>query len=119
MGGTIKVLRTVPQECYSGTRRVILSAKDIGLSKDIIVDSAETYKYFHHPLCIYVVDDDNVYPIVVSQTPDTPHGQKASPDIIMFVQHFANALKELADMNIDGGDFFCMIDQYKNNFLAF
>ena len=29
MGGTIKVLRTVPQECYSGTRRVILSILSI------------------------------------------------------------------------------------------
>lgn len=92
-----------------------LYTKDTGLSKDIIVDSAETYKYFNHPLCIYVVEDNNVFPIVVSQTPFTPFKQKVSPDIIMFVQHFASTLKELADMDIDSGDFFDMIEQYRDN----
>lgn len=94
-----------------------LHTKDTGLSKDIIVDSAETYKYFNHPLCVYAVEADKAFPIIVSKNTYSPFGQNVPNDIIMFVQYFANALKELADMNIDGGDFFDMVGKYKNNSL--
>lgn len=88
---------------------------DSGLSKDIIVDCGENYKYYNHPLCIYVVEDDNmsVYPVTVSATPQAPFGNNVPPDITAFVQNSVNILKGVADVTISGGEFFDYLDTYQ------
>lgn len=89
--------------------------RSTGLSKDIIVDCGENYKYYNHPLCVYVVEDDDisVYPITVSTTPQAPFGNNVPPDITAFVQNSVNILKGVADVTISGGEFFDYLDTYQ------
>lgn len=89
--------------------------RSTGLSKDIIVDCGENYKYYNHPLCIYVVEDDNVsvYPVTVSTTLQAPFGNNVTSDIIAFVQNSVNILKGVADIEIGAGDFFNYLHEYR------
>lgn len=90
--------------------------RSTGLSKDIIVDCGENYKYYNHPLCVYVVEDDDisVYPITVSTTPQAPFGNNAPSDIIAFIQNSVNILKGVADIEIGAGDFFNYLHEYRD-----
>lgn len=90
--------------------------RSTGLSKDIIVDCGENYKYYNHPLCIYVVGDDNVsvYPVTVSTTPQAPFGNNIPSDIVAFVQNSVNILKGVADIEIGAGDFFNYLHEYRD-----
>ena len=92
-----------------------VTKEDSGLSKDIIIDCGENYKYYNHPLCIYVVEDDNfsVYPVIVSSTPRAPFGNSVPPDIIAFVQNSVEILKGIADVTMSGGEFFDYLDAYQ------
>ena len=42
-------------------------AKNTGLPFDIIVDCGRTYEYYGHPLCLYIVNGDNVMPINITK----------------------------------------------------
>ena len=44
-----------------------LYAKNTGLPFDIIVDCGRTYEYYGHPLCLYIVNGDNVIPINITK----------------------------------------------------
>lgn len=89
-----------------------LKDTDTGLSCDIIVDCGERYKKFNHPLCIYVVNGDEVVPVTVSEFPKTEEMNKVPIDVISFIIDNATLLKEFADMNISGPKFFNAIDSY-------
>mgnify|MGYP006928560087 CR=1 FL=1 len=98
-----------------------LSPKDTGLSKGILVDCGENYKYYNHPLCLYVISDNNVdvFPVTISNTPHTIKDFIIPSDIISFIQNSCSILKKLADMEISGGEFFDYVDAYKNTHQEF
>lgn len=92
-----------------------LSAKETGLSKDIIVDNGENYKIFNHPLCVYIVEGDSVFPITVDSNPVSPYGFDAPKDITIFIEHNRELLKNFADLNIDAPEFFNNIRSFAKN----
>lgn len=91
-----------------------LPQKDTGLSKDILVDTGENYKFFNHPLCIYIIDGENVYPVTVSNSPKSPTGIEIPMDIMFFVQRSVRILQEVADIKIGADIFFDYIENYKD-----
>lgn len=91
-----------------------LSPKDTGLSKGILVDCGENYKYYNHPLCLYIVENEKgVTPVIVSDIPFSNKGRHIPKDIMLFVQKSQDILERLANMEISGGEFFDYIDKYK------
>lgn len=84
-----------------------LYAKNTGLPFDIIVDCGRTYEYCGHPLCLYIVNGDNVMPINI--TKNIKHSSECPIEIAMFIQDNYNALCAFANMEIDGPDFFDII----------
>jgi hypothetical protein len=88
-----------------------LYAKNTGLPFDIIVDCGRTYEYCGHPLCLYIVNGDNVIPINI--TKNIKHSSECPIEIAMFIQDNYNALCAFANMEIDGPDFFDIIKDYK------
>ena len=82
-----------------------LPMRETGLSKDIIVDTGETYIWCKHELCLYVVEGDNVYPVLISDTPTSPTGKEVPEDIATFIKDNIVILTQVADMEIDGGVF--------------
>ncbi len=88
-----------------------LYAKNTGLPFDIIVDCGRTYEYCGHPLCLYIVNGDNVMPINI--TKNIKHSSECPIEIAMFIQDNYNALCAFANMEIDGPDFFDIIKDYK------
>ena len=88
-----------------------LYAKNTGLPFDIIVDCGRTYEYYGHPLCLYIVNGDNVMPINI--TKNIKHSSECPIEIAMFIQDNYNALCAFANMEIDGPDFFDIIKDYK------
>lgn len=99
---------------YAKTRRdeelsenvTYLPTTDTNLSADIIVDSGESYLYYNHPLCLYVVKDDKVYPATISSDPSTIDGYQIPDDIRLFIVQNISLLTDLANMKIDGSAFF-------------
>lgn len=88
------------------------STKNTGLSKDIIVDTGENYKYYNHPLCLYIVGkEDDVYPVTISNTPKSPTEIEIPVDIIVFIQNSIKPLSDVANIEIGAFDF---IDYLKN-----
>ncbi len=85
--------------------------KNTGLPFDIIVDCGRTYEYCGHPLCLYIVNGDNVIPINI--TKNIKHSSECPIEIAMFIQDNYNALCAFANMEIDGPDFFDIIKDYK------
>ena len=83
-----------------------LPTKTTGLSHDIIVDCGETYRVFNHDLCLYVVNGDNVYPVLIAEQPTCPLNIDVPSDIKLFIQNNMDALIQFANMKIGGGDFF-------------
>lgn len=67
-----------------------LYAKNTGLPFDIIVDCGRTYEYYGHPLCLYIVNGDNVMPINI--TKNIKHSSECPIEIAMFIQDNYNAL---------------------------
>jgi len=90
-----------------------LKTKDTGLSCDIIVDCGETYKLYNHPLCVYIVNGNDVEPVVVSSTPFSPKGKSVPTDVASFIQNCLSTLTGFANLKIDGGDFYDVIEGYK------
>ena len=89
-----------------------LPMRETGLSKDIIVDTGETYIWCKHELCLYVVEGDNVYPVLISDSPTSPTGNEVPEDIATFIRDNVVILTQVADMEIDGGRFFDALDEY-------
>lgn len=85
-----------------------IAKKDSGLSCDIIIDSGgENYKYYNHPLCLYIVGEgDNVYPVTISNTPKSPTGMEIPFDVIIFIQRSIKELQEVSENTISGGEFY-------------
>lgn len=92
-----------------------LSKKDTGLSEDIIVDCGETYKIYNHKLCLYIVKNSEVYPVSLSDNPTSPTGAALPLDIERFIRDEVDVLVKFANMEIDGGDFFDAIKNWKLN----
>lgn len=83
-----------------------LSKEQTNLSVDIIVDCGETYKWYRHPLCLFIVNGDSVIPVTISQVPKGPNGVIIPPDVISFIKHNIKLLTDFANMVIDGPDFY-------------
>lgn len=92
-----------------------LSKNDTGLSSDVIVDTGETYKYSNHPLCLYVVDGKNVHPVSITEVPSSFDGYNVPNDIIIFIRQNLNTLIEVADLKIDGYEFFERIEEWEKS----
>jgi len=92
-----------------------LSKKDTSLSKDIIVDRGETYKIYNHSLCLYIVNNNEAYPVLISNTPTCPIGIDIPSDIETFIRNEVEVLTKFANMEIDGWEFFDAIRDYKNS----
>lgn len=88
-----------------------LKSDSTGLSCDIIVDCGETYKYFNHPLCLYIVNGEDVFPVLIAEQPSAPRGEKIPMDVIVFIQQNLQALRDLANLEISGDEFFDLIDK--------
>lgn len=83
-----------------------LTKKDTDLSVDIIVDSGETYKYYNHPLCLFVVDNDTVHPVTISPNPSSNDDYLIPKDVIAFIEQNFITLIDFANLKIDGSVFF-------------
>ena len=90
-----------------------LHQRDTGLPCDIIVDCGKTYEYYNHPLCLYVVNGNNVYPVDIVK--DTTSSLEIPSEIIMFIKDNYDSLCAFANMEIDGPEFFDIIESYKNS----
>lgn len=95
-----------------------LHKRDTGLSRDIIVDCGKTHKYYNHPLCLYIVSGNDVFPVNIIRDTTSLHGVPS--DILMFIKDNYDALCSFANMEIDGPYFFDIIESYKkgNNILV-
>jgi hypothetical protein len=80
---------------------------------NIIIDTGETYKYYKHPMCLYVVTGETVTPVTISSNPEV-YGDRdhVSSDVIQFIIDNQTLLKQVADMTIDGWDFYDGIEKY-------
>lgn len=83
-----------------------------GLPCDIIVDCGKTYEYYNHPLCLYVVKGNNVYPVDIARSATSP--SEIPSEVLMFIEENYDSLCAFANMEIDGPDFFDIIESYKN-----
>lgn len=92
-----------------------LPTKTTGLSHDIIVDCGETYRVFNHDLCLYVVNGDDVYPVLIAEQPTCPLNIDVPSDIKLFILDNMDALIQLANMKIGGGDFFDILKSQKKD----
>lgn len=90
-----------------------LHQRDTGLPCDIIVDCGKTYEYYNHPLCLYVVNGNNVYPVDIVK--DTTSSLEIPSEIIMFIKDNYDSLCAFANMEIDGPEFFDIVESYKNS----
>lgn len=72
---------TIDEELTEGV--TYLYAKNTGLPFDIIVDCGRTYEYCGHPLCLYIVNGDNVMPINI--TKNIKHSSECPIEIAMFI----------------------------------
>jgi hypothetical protein len=90
-----------------------LTREQTNLSKDIIVDTGATYKHYKYPLCLYVVNGDDVTPVTISSNPEV-YGDRdhVSSDVIQFIIDNQTLLEQVADMTIDGWDFYDGIEEY-------
>jgi hypothetical protein len=66
----------------------------------------------NNELCLYVVEGDNVYPVLISDTPTSPTGNEVPKDIATFIRDNIVILTQVADMEIDGGRFFDALEEY-------
>lgn len=82
-----------------------LSKKETNLPFDIFVDCGETYKYFNHPLCLYIVNGENVFPVILSENPYSPSGETVPKEVFDFIRQNLDILVNVANMTIDEGDF--------------
>ena len=85
-----------------------LHQRDTGLPCDIIVDCGKTYEYYNHPLCLYVVNGNNVYPVDIVK--ETTSSLEIPSEIIKFIKDNYNTLCAFANMEIDGPEFFDIIE---------
>lgn len=84
-----------------------------GLSADIIVDCGETYKYYDHPLCLFVVDGEDVYPVTISHNSSAIEEYNIPDDVVLFIRQNINTLIAFADLKIDGAEFFDSLKAWK------
>ena len=91
-----------------------LYTRDTNLSHDIIVDCGETYIYYHHALCMYVVEGEKVHPVLISPNPSTIEDYNIPDDIRSFITQHITLLTDLADLKISGGTFFKALEDAKN-----
>ena len=89
-----------------------LHQKDTGLPCDIIVDCGKTYEYYNHPLCLYMVRENKVKPVVISK--DVTPSIETPNEIVEFIKDNYDVLCAFANMEIDGPDFYDIIESYKN-----
>ena len=89
-----------------------LDKKFTKLPCNIIVDTGETYKYYNHPLCLYVVDGDNVIPVTIESQPRIKEGYKVPPEVLPFIMDNITALTDVANFKISGSQFFDSIRMY-------
>ena len=91
-----------------------MPSKDTKLPYDIIIDCGETYKYFKHPLCLYVVNGESndpnteVIPVTISKNPSVINGTNTLnvTPIINFIRDNEEYLIKLANLEISGPEFF-------------
>lgn len=79
------------------------------LSVDIIVDTGDSYSIFNHPLCLYVVNPENVglvYPVTISSNPQTINGNMIPNDVREFIVDNVQLLTDVANLTISGGEFY-------------
>lgn len=88
-----------------------LHIEETGLPYDIIVDCGKTYEFYNHPLCLYIVNGNDVIPIDITE--DINVSSNCPPEIVMFIKDNYGALCAFANMEIDGPDFFDIIKDYK------
>lgn len=92
-----------------------LSKKETKLPYDIFIDCGETYKYFNHPLCLYIINNDDVYPVILSENPYSPFNDKVPIEISDFIKANLDILVNVANMIIDEGDFLTELVTRINN----
>lgn len=91
-----------------------LHQKDTGLHSDIIVDCGKSYELYNHPLCLYIVNENNVIPVDI--VPNIDANSSGIPeDITLFIRENYDALHAFADMVIDGPDFFDIVNNFKQS----
>lgn len=88
-----------------------LTKSDTGLPCDIIVDCGKTYEYYNHPLCLYVVQGEDVIPVLISK--DTRNNNSfVSPEVLNFIKTNYKYLKMFANNRIGAPRFFERIEKY-------
>jgi hypothetical protein len=81
---------------------------------DIIIDTGETYKYYKHPMCLYVVTGKTVIPVTVSSNPKAYGDRDNVPsDVIQFIINNKTLLEDVANITIDSWDFFEGLEEYR------
>ena len=89
-----------------------ISGADADLPCDIIVDTSGAYKHYNHPLCLFVVNGDNVIPVTISNPPRIKEGCKVPPEVLSFIMENIKPLTDAANPMSDTGDLYDAIDQY-------
>lgn len=88
-----------------------LHERETGLPCDVIVDTGESYKEYHHPLCLYVVEGEKVIPVdIVGDMEAVPDGVPS--EILGFIRDNYDTLCLVADMEIDGYEFFDRLGEW-------
>jgi hypothetical protein len=91
-----------------------LAPRSTNLSVDIIIDTGETYKYYKHPMCLYVVTGKTVIPVTVSSNPKAYGDRDNVPsDVIQFIINNKTLLEDVANITIDSWDFFEGLEEYR------
>lgn len=88
-----------------------LSKKETNLPFDIFVDCGETYKYFKHPLCLYIINEENVFPVILSENPYSPLGETISKEVFDLIRQNLDILVNVANVAIDEGDFLTELEK--------
>jgi hypothetical protein len=81
---------------------------------DIIIDTGEAYKYYKHPMCLYVVTGETVIPVTVSSNPKVYGDRDNVPsDVIQFIINNKTLLEDVANITIDSWDLFEGLEEYR------
>ena len=92
-----------------------ISGKSVGLPCDIIVDTGATYKYYNHPLCLFVINGDKVIPVTIQEQPLAKEGAMVPVEVISFIIDNLKILTDVANLKISGGEFYRRLREYVNS----
>jgi hypothetical protein len=85
---------------------------ETNLPCDIIVDTSGVYRHYNHPLCLFVVDGENVIPVTIEEIPKAKGSYDIPISLSLFIVDNLEHLVSTANPMADTGDLYDAIENY-------